>query len=347
MNETILLVDDNPRLVAGMQLALELNGYAVVTAKNGIDALAMLRENQPDLILCDILMPGMDGFDFLKSLRTRPDWIKIPFVFLTALADEHSIMTSRTLGADEYLCKPVSTHTLLQVVRARLDRATALDATCTRTAYLRSMMLVAGIVEMRDGYTADHIERVGMYCHALARALDWDEHEAEDARIAGILHDIGKLAISDQILGKVGPLTEAEWKEMKQHPETGAAALGMMENAERIIAGVRHHHEAYDGSGYPDGLARDEIPVLARILAIVDAFDAMTTDRPYRKALTPNVALMRLAQNAGSQFDPRIVETFIEIWHTLADKMNSAPADALGTTRAKLEQLPVAHPALA
>ncbi len=316
MSETILVIDDDHRLNAGLRLALEVNGYQVMTASTGQEALILLEQKIPDLIVCDIMMPGMNGLEFIESLHAHTEWTNIPFIFLTALSDQTTNLKGRKLGADDFLSKPISPKVLVEVVRARLARATVLRLNHTLQAYIHAMATVAGIVEVRDGYTAEHIERVGMYAYALARRLGWNATDAEQARIAGILHDIGKIDIPPHILNKAGPLTDEEWEQIKQHPEMGAMLLTALTDFPGIADGVHCHHERYDGTGYPDGLIGDNIPEIARIIAVVDAFDAMTTERPYRAAVTSAQALELLQQNAGTQFDPAMVVIFHDLWRT-------------------------------
>jgi putative two-component system response regulator len=270
-----------------------------------------LAQTRPELIVSDVVMPGCDGFSLLEAVHARPEWVTIPFLFLTALDDQESLARGRALGVDDYLTKPFSPAALAQSVGARLERASALQSAYKQEAYLRTILVVVRAIESRDTYTGGHVERVSAYAEALARRLGWPEIDIHWLRLSAILHDVGKVMVPDAILNKIGRLSPEEHQVMQAHPETGAHILAPLGDLPLVLDGVRHHHECYDGQGYPDGLAGDSIPVIGRLLAVVDAFDAMITNRPYRPRLAVPEALSRLQAGAGSQFDPAMVEAFV------------------------------------
>jgi putative two-component system response regulator len=312
-NNSILLVDDNPLLLSGARMSLEMKGFRVITAKNGREALQVLEQVRPDLIVSDVMMPECDGFALLEQIRTHPEWITIPFLFLTALNDPESLKRGRELGADDYLTKPFSPIALIQAVSARLERAHTLEAFHTTEAYLQTITVMARAIEGRDRLTGEHIERVSIYAQDLARGLGWKEAQMNEVRLAAIVHDVGKVIVPDAVLNKPGKLTEEEWQIMKTHPTRGAEIIASLKQLGIILDGVMYHHERYDGKGYPTGLAGEKIPLIGRMLAVVDAFDTMTHDRPYRKGMSHSAAVEQLRLGADSQFDPHMVNIFIRL----------------------------------
>ncbi|HEX2978941.1 MAG TPA: HD domain-containing phosphohydrolase [Anaerolineaceae bacterium] len=313
MTKTILLVDDNPRLLSGARLALEMNGYQVLIASNGKEAIRIMETTRPDMIVSDILMPGCDGFTLIEEVHSRPEWVTIPFLFLSALDNPTSIDRARALGADDYLVKPFSPVSLVQAVRGHIDRAAAIQDANFSKAYLETLLVLANAIEARDLYTGKHTERVADYAQRLAQTLGWSNRQVDDVHRAAILHDVGKVVIPDAILNKPGKLSPQEWEIMKSHTVRGVEILSPLDRMPIVLDGVRHHHEYYDGHGYPDGLAGEGIPAIGRLLAIVDAYDAMTSDRPYRKGLPQDEAVRRLQNGAGSQFDPQFTQAFIRL----------------------------------
>ncbi|MDR3573934.1 MAG: response regulator [Anaerolineaceae bacterium] len=313
MNELILLVDDNPRLLSGARLTLEMRGYKVIAAANGNEALQILQHTRPDLIVSDVLMPGCDGFALLEKVHANPEWVTTPFLFLTALNDPESLSRGRALGADDYLTKPFSPGALFAAVQSRLERSHALENAHTNEAYLRTILVMANAIEARDAYTGGHVERVAAYAQDLARALGWPEQSLPEVKLAGVMHDVGKVAIPDAILNKPDKLTPAEWEIMRTHPAKGVQILAPLGHSQRIMDGVGHHHERYDGHGYPDGLKGEDIPETGRLVAIADSYDAMTSSRAYRPGFSPAEAIARLQDGAGTHYDPHMVDCFIKL----------------------------------
>ena len=293
---------------------LEGAGYEVLTAPNGEIALSILDKYRPSLILSDISMPVMDGYKLFEAVRAMPGGASIPFIFLTARGTREDIFAGKSLGADDYITKPVTTSELLSAVSARLARADELMLAQLRQAYKESLLVLANAIEARDQYTHAHMHRLNAYAQALAMEMGWDEVEREALEFGAILHDIGKIYIPEAILQKPDELNQDEWTEMKKHPEVGARMIRDIPYLAPALPMVLHHHERWDGSGYPDGLHAEEIPEGARLLAVADSFDAMTSDRPYRAAMSAQEAFQEIKDRAGNQFDPSVVKALRTCW---------------------------------
>ncbi len=312
--QTILVVEDDPAMLIALRDILEGAGYHVTTAPNGKAALEVLGSERPALILSDISMPILDGIGLFEAVRKQPGGTTIPFVFLTARGTREDIFAGKSLGADDYITKPITSHELLAAVRARLQRTDELMLAQLREAYKASLRALANAIEARDHYTRDHVERVGGYAQALAQEQGWGEERREALEFGAILHDIGKISVRESVLSKSGPLTLEEWQEMRQHPVVGGHMLEGIPYLAPAIPVVLYHHERWDGTGYPEGLQGEAIPTEARLLAVVDTFDAMTSERPYHPAYPAEVAMEEILRQAGHQFDPHIVEAFRLCW---------------------------------
>jgi putative two-component system response regulator len=313
-NETILIVEDNDITRQGLQIILEAGGFKVLTATQGREALKRMEMNAPDLVLADISMPEMDGYALFKEVRSRPEWITIPFIFLTARGGREDIFNGKKLGVEDYLVKPVDRKELLTTIRSRLARSQQLLLAQLQQAYQASLIMFANAIELRDQYTRGHVERVVDYSQALARRMGWNSSQTNSLRFGSILHDIGKIYIRESILRKPGPLDEREWAEMKRHPVVGAELIKNIPYLAIAIPVVRHHHERWDGKGYPDGLAGEKIPMTARIVMVADALDAMTTSRAYQRKSTPEEAYEEILRCAGTAYDPDVVEALKGCW---------------------------------
>ena len=314
--EVILLVEDSDVLRQGLKSLLEQENYKVITGGNGMEALARMESTTPDLILADILMPEMDGYELFEAVRSRPEWISIPFIFLTARRERRHILAGKRLGAEDYLLKPISPEDLLTAIRSRLGRSQQLLLAQLKESYEASLIMLANAIEVRDPYTRGHVERVMNYAQTIAEYLGWSANEINILRFGSILHDIGKINISEAIMRKEGTLSDEEWIEMKKHPEMGVEHVHGIHYLESAVPVILYHHERWNGSGYPFGLKEENIPVMARIVAIADSFDAMTTERPYRKELTPEQAFNEVVSGSGTQYDPLIVDAFQHAWET-------------------------------
>lgn len=316
----ILIVEDHEILRDGLQILLETEGFSVVSAAHGQDAIQKMMENaHPDLILSDISMPEMDGYAFYDAVRARPEWIAIPFIFLTARGERDDIFASKKLGVEDYLIKPVDRQELVTTIRSRLERSQQLMLAQLHQAYEASLIMLANAIELRDEYTRGHVERVKRYAVLIAQHMGWTETQIEPLQFGAILHDIGKIYVQESILRKAGPLDDNEWDEMKRHTAIGADLLHSVPYLEAAIPVIHHHHERWDGKGYPGSLAGDEIPLGARIVAVADAFDAMTTERVYQPAIQPEQALQEIMANSGSRYDPQVVEAFLSVWDQIKE----------------------------
>jgi putative two-component system response regulator len=307
----ILVVDDEPANVVVLSRLMQELDYEVVTAANGEAALEEVRRVQPDVILLDANMPHLDGFEVCRRLKNNATTRLIPVVLLTGLAAPEDRMRGIDAGADDFLTKPFIAEELRARVRAltRLKRHT--DELDSAEAVILSLALT---IEARDPYTQGHCQRLAGYATALGVQLELDDDQLVALYRGGFLHDVGKIAIPDAVLLKPGTLTNAEMALVQQHPAIGDSLCGELRLLENIRPIVRHHHERLDGTGYPDSLSGDRIPLLAQIMSIVDAFDAMTTERPYKAAATSDHALHELRTDAAKGWkSAALVEEFVSL----------------------------------
>lgn len=319
--ETILIVEDNDVLRQGLEALLQAEGYAVLTAAHGHEALEQMRSFAPDLILSDISMPEMDGYAFFEQVRTRPDWVSIPFIFLTARRGREDIFAGKKLGAEDYLVKPVTRQELTTTIRSRLERSHQLLLAQLQQAYSSTLIMLANAIELRDQYTRGHVERVRSHAQTLGSYIGLNPAQMEQIYYGSLLHDIGKIHISESVLKKAGPLSEEEWFEMKKHPVIGEEMVRDIPYLKPSIPVIRSHHERWDGKGYPDSLAGEEIPLVARIVTVADSLDAMCTTRPYQVALSAEQAYEEILLGSGTRYDPSIVTVFQKSWNEIRDKL--------------------------
>ena len=304
----ILVVDDNEMNIRVLEALLAGRGYNVRTALDGEIALEEVEKAVPDLILLDVMMPRIDGFGVLERLRKNPATRLVPVVMLTALSDLDSNVKAVELGADDFLTKPFNKALLLARVRSLLHVKLLLDELESVDAIIA---MTARIVEAKDKYTEGHVERVTAFAQGLGAASGLDEWSMRNLKRGALLHDLGKIAVPDEILNKPGKLEGDEWQHILRHPEVGAKILEGLKSLESVVDIVLHHHEKLDGSGYPYGLKGDEISVEARIMAIADIYDALTTKRSYKESLSRSQALRILGEEAqGGKLDTGLVNTF-------------------------------------
>lgn len=313
----ILLVEDNSLLLDVMANILETEGYSVTRAVNGKLAMDSFVTDRPDLVVSDIMMPEMNGFELLQAIRMMPAGVTIPFLFLSARTERNDVSMARSLGVDDYLFKPFDAPELVEAVRVRLSRRRQVELFDTRAAHLQTIIMLANVIETRDPYTAGHLERVRRLALNLAFALNWKQDDIAILEFGAILHDIGKIIVPSIVLKKTGPLNDEEWMLMRQHPEVGAKMLEGVDHLRAAVPFVLHHHEWWNGCGYPQGLKEEAIPREGRLLAIVDAFDAMTTNRPYHSSMSAAEALEEIRNNMGIYFDPGMTEVFLKTYRAI------------------------------
>lgn len=307
----MLVVDDEPGNVELLTSLLTREGYRVVTASNGEEALQMVASEHPDLVLMDVLMPKLSGYAVCEQIKRNPATRLTPVVLITALHQRERKIEGINAGADDFLTKPVDPHELRARARSlvRLKRYT--DDLDSAESVIMSLALV---IEARDAYTDGHCQRLAAYATALGRALQLSEDDVAALFRGGYLHDVGKIGIPDDVLLKTGRLSDSEYRRIKDHPVIGDRLCGELRSLRQVRPIVRHHHERLDGSGYPDGLKGDAIPLLAQIMGIVDVYDAITTARPYKPAATAERAYAELLGEAAKGWRRKdLVDAFVAL----------------------------------
>ncbi len=307
---TLLLVDDEPVNLRVLKQVLK-DDYRLVFAKNGQEALRLATEKQPDLILLDIMMPDMTGIEVCTRLKQDASCQRIPVIFVTALNDQADEAAGLDAGAVDYITKPISPPVVKARVKTHLSLVQADELRRTRLQVIQRLGRAA---EYKDNETGMHVMRMSHYSHVLAKAIGMNDYDADQLLNAAPMHDIGKIGIPDAIMLKPGKLTAEEFATMKKHPQIGAEILGDDESDLIALAKVVSltHHEKWDGSGYPYGLKGEDIPLVGRIVAIADVFDALTSKRPYKDAWPVEDAVAFLNEQKGRHFDPELVDCFID-----------------------------------
>ena len=333
-NEKILIVDDEETIRSTLRDALRAMGLRCIVVESVCEARERLEREALDLVITDVVMPDETGVDLLRWCRERQD--ETPFVVMTGFADTDLVIDALNLGAQFFLKKPFHLEDIRNAVNTALSRRryenmqenlqkhledanTALrqkviDAIIEQEAlFLGCLSSLAQTIDARDPYTHQHSAAVAALSRRLARHMGLSVEDQHAAQTAGMLHDIGKIAVPETILQKPSRLTEDEFAIMREHPVRAAAILSPLPGLEASIPAIRAHHEQYAGGGYPDGTRGPDIPYLARILNICDSWDAMTSDRPYRRALKRRPAMDELERECGKQFDPEIFDQFIDL----------------------------------
>ena len=305
----VLVADDTESIRALYHKLLASDGHEVIAVADGIAALAAVHETHPDVVLLDVTMPRLDGLEVCRRLKADPATRLTPVVLVTGLSDLQDRLKGIEAGADEFLSKPVHPTELRARVGSLTRMKHLLDALDSAEA---AFMTLALTIEARDPTTSGHCERLARHAVALGKALGLGETDLQSLHRGGYLHDVGKVGIPDAVLLKPGPLTPAEFALMQKHPEIGDSLCAPLQSLRMVRPIIRCHHERLDGSGYPQGLRGDEVPLLAQIVGIADVYDALTSHRPYRPALAPEAAARHLVQEAEQgKFARAHVEAFL------------------------------------
>ena len=309
---SVLVIDDDKMVLAFIKSLLTECGYNVLCASHPEIALHLLEANDTDVLLCDIAMPDISGIELLgKVQELYPGKLVI---MMSGYAEISIVREALQKGASDFLIKPILSLALIIAIERNL-RNREVEAKHIiqqrNKVLLESVKALASAMDAKEHSTAMHSERITSIALSIADSMGLSPVEKSTLELAAYMHDIGKIGVHESILTKPDKLTEEEWAEMKLHPDTGSHILSNIEELSDLAQIIRHHHERVDGGGYPDGLVGDDIPLLSRILAVADAFDAMISDRPYRNGLSVEEALKRLDEGSGTQFDSRIVDAFI------------------------------------
>ena len=333
--KTIFMVDDSDTSLSIAKRALE-GQYRVFTMLSGVKMFSLLEKITPDLIILDIQMPGMDGFEILKILKSKPLYADIPIMFLTSYSDDDIEAKGFEMGVVDFISKPFSAPVLLNRIKTQLDIEDIISERTKRIKLLQSgiMAVFANVIEERDRDTIGHNDRTAMYIKILLTAMkergvyadeisSWNiDKIASSAR----MHDMGKINVLDTVLNKPGKLDDNEYEQMKTHPIEGVKLIdrilkqtGEEEFLHNAKLFAEYHHEHWDGTGYPHGFKGTDIPLHGRLMAIIDVYDALVSKRPYKEPLTDEEAVKIISANAGTQFDPKIVEVFITLQEQLRE----------------------------
>lgn len=325
--ESILIVDDEESVRQILHRKLMSRGYQCQEAGTGDEALNKIRSKPVALMILDIKMPGKSGIELLTEIKAdHPD---IAVIMATALAEIDTAIHCMKQGAYDYITKPFNLEeVVINIERALEKRRLELEnrdyqehlkqrvekqANKIRESFLNAITALAYALEAKDKYTSGHSQRVAEISVAIAREMGLSRQDINKIRLAGLIHDIGKIGVRESVLNKTGRLTDDEYQHIKKHPEIGEYILTPIVEDEQILKAVKHHHERYDGTGYPDGLSGEQIPIGAKILAVADAYDAITSERPYREAMSIQSACYEIECCKGSQFDPEVADTFLRI----------------------------------
>ena len=321
----VVVVDDEDFNRKTVSRILKKNDYIVTALETGQELLdyILVKGNRPDLILLDIKMQGMDGFETMKQLQERqPADRRTPIIFLTGESRDEIEMEGLRLGAEDFIRKPIYPDVLLhrveriiEVDRSHKSMAQEIKARTAAFEVLSKQIVqtLAAAIDAKDTYTNGHSDRVASYSREIAKRYGYDEKAQEDIYMMGLLHDVGKIGVPDEIINKPGKLTDEEFASIKEHPIIGDRILKKVSRMPKLAIGARWHHERYDGRGYPDGLKGDDILEEARIIAVADAYDAMTSHRSYRDVLPQEVVRAEIEKGKGTQFDPVFADIMLQM----------------------------------
>ncbi|HUG29882.1 MAG TPA: HD domain-containing phosphohydrolase [Candidatus Limnocylindria bacterium] len=329
--ELVLIAEDDAANRALLSRLLERDGYRSMAVGDGRDAIRAATDERPDLLLLDIGLPGLNGLDVCRRLRADPRTVALPIILVTGQTASRDVVAGLDAGADDFVRKPYHRAELMARVRSvlRLARVTA-----EMVGAHGVIAALANAVEAKDATTEQHCQRLAGLAHQLGMQAGLEPAALKGLVFGALLHDIGKIGVSDAILTKPGPLTSEEWAEMRLHPLIGERICEPLATAAQFAPIVRHHHERWDGKGYPDGLRADAIPIGARIVGLVDAYDAIIHDRPYRLARSVADALEEVHNETGGQFDPELVKLFVPLVEHERHELRTPHVRALEALRA-------------
>ena len=311
MPETILIADDHESSLSALEGLLSLEGFEVVTAPDGEEALSAFHRGQPDLLLLDVKMPRLSGFEVCRRIKNDADTRLIPIILITAMTATEDRLAGIQAGADDFLTKPVDREQLIARVKSLLKQKAYTDELERAEAVLFAL---ARSIEGKDPHTEGHCERLAEMSGRLGEFLGLDGPEVQALRRAGVVHDIGKVAVPDHVLLKPGPLTAEERALVERHPVVGEGICAPLKSFQLVLPIIRHHHEKLNGTGYPDGLKGNAIPITARVLQVVDVYDALIAARPYKRAMTPVEALALMEEEVRrGWWDPEVFAVFVEM----------------------------------
>ena len=346
----ILVVDDEPANLNLMRQILK-EEYELAFAKSGADALANLEKQVPDLILLDVMMPGMDGYEVCKKIKADPRFNHIPVVFCTAMTEEGDEVRGFKLGASDYVTKPVrpavvlarmKTHIALADQRRAIHKEINIAHADLIDSRLQSLLMLGKAAEFKDNDTGLHVVRMSHYSQMLARASGWNEESCDLLLYAAPMHDIGKISTPDNILKKPGALSPEEMTVMRLHCDAGAEIISQAQSDTPLFNMAREialgHHEKWDGSGYPQGLSGSEIPISARLMAVADVYDALISRRVYKMPMPHEDAVKIMLEGKGQHFDPDVIDAFMQCqaeFKAIGEKYSDSEADVLKKTLSK------------
>ena len=337
----VLVVEDDEANRVLLSRLLESEGYRVHAESDGEAGLRAVATYRPDLVLLDVGLPGLDGYELTRRLRLDPRQATLPILLLTGRTALSDVVTGLNAGADDFITKPFAQPELIARIRSALRLRRALVGMEAAHAVVTAL---ANAVEAKDAPTERHCERLAILAARLGQRLDLSPAELDAVTYGALLHDVGKIGVPDAVLTKAGPLTEEEWALVRRHPEIGERICAPLESFAAFGTIIRHHHERWDGTGYPDGLRGEAASLGARIVGIVDAFDAMTHDRPYRRALTPEQALDELRHGSGRQFDPELARLFVDEIASVRGRLSELPGDPFALLAHHLRPMDLTHP---
>lgn len=327
-SKKILVIEDDIDYGQMLADALENLNYKVYLSFSATGGLDIIREKKLDIIITDLIMPGINGLDLAQKIFNM--YLDIPIVMITGLNDLTLVKKALEIGVSDYIVKPVTIDELPVVIERNLQRKIIekrMFQNNKADSLLKALKALMRALDAKDPYTYGHSQRVVKLAMLMADELNLDAHERYTLQLAASLHDIGKIGMPDNILKKADNLEDFEMRKAKDHPVIGSEILGEIEELSEVASIVRHHHERYDGKGYPDGLSGDAIPLYARILFILDAYEAIATDRVYRRGVGQQKALKVIQQNAGTQFDPQLVKILFSALPKLHQKDFSVPGE--------------------